>query len=209
MRWLPLRLPVPLNQRVTAGTLALVLFDGVKGPLGDLGIAGNGISGSSRLAGGCGQSDTWRSAGLETVEHAESISAKTGTTRCGGRNFTEDLLVANAHVGLCQGKLLLEFVGMGLLALLGLLPGLAAGEFSGLPVRCTGGCPLLVSDRVATSGQKRGGEGRDDDRWDRGHTAPSTNSAIRFIQPAANADCFGSLVISRPRWRRRCPSTLP
>ena len=43
----------------------------------------------------------------------------------------------------------------------------------------------------------------------RGHTVPSTNSAIRFIQPAANADCFGSLVISRPRWRKRCPSTLP
>ena len=75
-----LRLAMPLDQRVTAGTLALVLFDGVKGPLGDLGIAGNGISGSSRLAGGCGQSETWRSAGLETVEHAESISAKTGTT---------------------------------------------------------------------------------------------------------------------------------
>ena len=97
----------------------------------------------------------------------------------------------------------------GLLALLGLLPGLGAGEFSGLPVLCTGGCPLIVSDRVATSGQKRGGEGRDDDRWDGTHTVPSTNSAIRFIQPAAKADCLGSLVISRPRWRRRCPSTLP
>ncbi len=209
MRWLQLRLPVPLDQRVAAGTLELVLFDGVKGPLGDLGIAGNGASGSSRLAGGCGQSETRRSAGLETVEHAESISAKTGTTRCGGRNFTEDLLVANARVGLRLGKLPFEFFGMGLLTLLGLLPGLAAGELTGLPVRCTGRCPLLVPDRVATSGQKSSGDGRDEDRWDGTHTVPSTNSAIRFIQPAANADCFGSLVISRPRWRRRCPSTLP
>ena len=72
---MPLRLAMPLDQRVAASPFALVLIDGVKGPLGDLGIAGNGISGSSRLAGGCGQSETWRSAGLETVEHAESISA--------------------------------------------------------------------------------------------------------------------------------------
>ena len=33
---------MPVNQRIAAGSFAFVLFDDLSGPLGDLGIAGNG-----------------------------------------------------------------------------------------------------------------------------------------------------------------------